>query len=223
VLKLFILGRRAPGRTRAAAHAHLRDGHGRMVVLPPADCGPMPSDYVQNHVVDGAYAAHGPHAVERDLLTELWFDDIAHMQASTATRYYREHLRPDEPRFVDDAGVARMLCDARVVHDGAHGGARGRFKLVRLMTLTPGAVLDEAAVVAQMVAAGFTRIVVNGVRPGPTGAKFVDVMVEAWTDTLETARTAADEIALPDGADPAASLTLVTEEYPRARLIALLT
>lgn len=218
--KFLFAGARARGRTRAGAQDHLLRRHGRMVVFPPADSGPMPVDYTQNHVIDGAYAGtDGPHAIERDLLTELWFEDMAHMQSAVATRYYLDHLRPDEPSFVDDATVAKM----RVEPHEVRGGERGRYKIAWL--LTHAADGDDAVIVgadAALSSAGFTRVVANTVMAPPGGAPFVDCVIEGWHHDLAAVRTLAETWPFGPEVDRDRSITLVLEEFTRDRLRTIL-
>lgn len=228
MVKFLFLGRRAAGRTRAAALTHLRDVHGRMVVCPPADAGAMPSYYAQNHVIDGAYpAGDGPHAIERDLVTQLEFESMAAMQAAVATPYYRANLRPDEPRFVDDATVARLNVVPRTVV----AGPRTVHKL--FVFVARGGQADDvawAATVDGMAATiagwdGVVSLIDNTVLPPPAGAPFVDRVFEAWCDDGDIARSlAVPAVALfhAPAIDPGRSLAIVAEEYTEDRLRSLL-
>ena len=101
VIKLVIVGRRAPDKTRQAAHRHMRRVHGPMVYAPPPNAGPMPSYYAQNPAFDDEGALPPAWRAERDFVTEVGFDDIAHLRAATSTPYYLDRLRPDEANFVD--------------------------------------------------------------------------------------------------------------------------
>ncbi len=119
MVKLIITGRRRPGMTRAGLSHHLRHVHGPMVTAPPPDAGPMPTGYVQNHVRDGAYPPGGVQpGVERDFVTEVWFDTPDAARASVATPYYRSVLQPDEPRFVDLETVRRCFAVETTVKEG---------------------------------------------------------------------------------------------------------
>jgi hypothetical protein len=210
MIKFLFAGRRAPGRTRHAAQHHLQHGHGRAVVMPPPDSGPMPIDYVQNHVLDGSYPGVGHHAIERDLMTELWFEDLAHLRASVATPYYQQVLRPDEPRFVDDATVAKMQVDPVLIKDGR----RTRCKLAWLLTHEE---TDRDLLPATSMA-DFQRIVLNRVAPPPDGPAFVTTVIEAWHDDLDAVRRHADHWPFDDRIDRTRSLGLLLEEFTTTRL-----
>lgn len=223
-VKFLFLARRAARRTRAAALGHLRDVHGKMVVCAPADAGSMPSYYAQNHVIDGAYpAGDGPHALERDLVTQLGFESMAAMQAAVSTPYYLNNLRPDEPRFVDDASVERL----NVVPHPVVTGARTLHKLFVLVGRAASA--DDATWAAATKALsdtiakweGVESLVDNHVLAPPGGMSFVDRVFEAWLDAEETARAAAaPAVALfADRAfDPSRSIAIIAEEYTQERL-----
>lgn len=107
MIKLVITGRATSERPRADALNHLKSVHGPLVYDAPSDAGAMPCAYVQNHVI-ADFAL--PQALEDwrgagDLVTEVWFEDIGHLRASTGTPYYLANLRPDEGRFVDQSSV----------------------------------------------------------------------------------------------------------------------
>lgn len=232
MMKFLFIGRRAAGTTRAAALRHLRDVHGRMVVLPPADAGPMPSDYVQNHVFDGAYPpTGGAYGIERDLVTLFWFEDLEALRASTTTPYYLANLAPDEPRFVDRDSVAKL----RVVpHTRLEPGADCPFKLFLVLSRRSDVAthrwLDGLAALADglRVLRGFAGLVDNAVAAGPPGEPpFADNVFEAWFDTRVGAAQAADRfdnllnVLGRDMADPSRCFALAAEEYPTSRLLAV--
>lgn len=219
MIKLMIIGRRAPGISRSAAHRHLRDVHGQMVVCPPAGARAMPSDYVQNHVFDGAYpAGTGAHTIERDLVTELWFESIDDLRASTGTPYYLENLKPDEPRFVDDSTVEKLMVQP---HALAERGA-GQFKFFWLVS---GAI-DNASFEQKLLNQhGLECAVRNDVLPPPGGQpRFVDAIYEAWFPQRIDAEAALREFTkapLPDGIEQSRSFALIAEQYDTQRLLGL--
>ncbi|NIJ06757.1 hypothetical protein FHS31_000339 [Sphingomonas vulcanisoli] len=229
MIKFLFLGRRAPGLTRQAAQSHLRTVHGRMVVLPPADAGAMPAYYVQNHVVDGGYpAGDGPHAIERDLVTELHFESMAAMQAAVATPYYLEHLRPDEPRFVHDPSVVRLNVTPRTIVEGPRAPA----KLFVFASRAPGLDDDcwqaarDGMTNAMAAWDGVVALADNAVAAPPHGERFVDSVVEAWFEDPAAAMAAAaraPRLFDADGIDRDRSLTIVAEEFTEERLRELLT
>ena len=109
----MIVGRRRGGMTARELHAYMTDVHGPMVVdYIERQPGAAPQCYVQNHVFDCAYRAraerHDPFALNRDFVTQVWFDNPARAEASLTTQFYLEKLRPDEARFVEQASVVQM-------------------------------------------------------------------------------------------------------------------
>ena len=106
MIKLIIVGRGAPDKSREAAHRHMREVHGPMVYAPPPDAGAMPCYYAQNPAFDDEGVLPAPWRGQRDFVTEIGFDDIPHLKAATSTPYYLTQLRPDEPNFVDPPSVS---------------------------------------------------------------------------------------------------------------------
>ncbi len=209
MLKLMIIGRRAAGITRRAAQNHLLMVHGRMVVCPPDDAGAMPSRYVQNHIIDAVYpSGAGVHGIERDLVTELWFDDIKHLRGSTSTAYYLDNLKPDEPRFVDDSSAEKMVVRPEVIMDGEQGIYKAFIAVTSLADELDG---------MMMAAQGIGGALRNVAMPPPDGSPpFVPVIYEAWFENLD------DTFALVDGfANSPTIFALVAEQYDAARLKAL--
>ena len=219
MIKLIIIGRRAPGISRSAAHRHLREVHGQMVVRPPADAGAMPKDYVQNHVLDGAYpGGDGPHAIERDLVTELWFDSIDDLRASTGTPYYLENLKPDEPLFVDDSTVEKLMVQPHLLVERGIG----QFKVFWAISgAIDNAVFDQKLVDQN----GLECAIRNDVLPPPSGQpRFVDVIYEAWFSQRSDAETALrgfTNISSADGLDRASSFAVIAEQFDTQRLLGL--
>lgn len=229
MIKLMIIGRRAPGITRNAAHRHLRDVHGQMVVRPPADAGAMPRGYVQNHVLDGVYpGGTGAHAIERDLMTELWFDDIGQLRASTATPYYLTNLKPDEPLFVDDDSVAKMVVRPDMLRES---NSDARYKLFVLLGASDTGPVDAIRAVLDakfLGIKGLDAAVVNIAQTPPDGtAPFVDMIYEGWFVERADADTALSTLTDMPGETPVGSLdptrcfALVAEEYTTERLLGL--
>ena len=229
MIKLLILGRRRPGMTRAQASRHLRRVHAPMVYDPPADAGAMPSAYVQNHVFDGVHLggapdALAPYGVDRDLVTEIWFDSVAHMIASTQTPYYLAKLKPDEPRFVDEQTVVRCV----VAEEPREGGARGgRFKLFLFLSAQSGQAPDASgwrAVLTDALQTAHAGWVENVVTPRPGETPFAHRIWEAWFHDRDALTTFVDDRlsglidALGDTIDRKATLYLLAEAYTVDRL-----
>ena len=119
-VKLLICGRRRPGQSLSAHRHHMKNVHGAMVLdYIAADPDHAPRHYVQNHAFDGWFAAgdpsQNPLALARDFITEIGFPDMPSVKASRETEFYLTHLKPDEPRMVDDASVFGMPVRETVV------------------------------------------------------------------------------------------------------------
>jgi hypothetical protein len=177
-MKLFIVGRRAAGITRTAAHDHLLHVHGPMVVMAPADAGPRPSPYAQNHVRDGMYPADVlalPREI--DLVTEINFPDRAQMQAALGSAYYQEKLAPDEPAFVDTQSVVRLpVAETRQID-----GQRGAFKIL-VLALNGW---DAQELIDLFGDAANNRLhCIHWLVPG---ASCCTTLLEGWTDSIDDA------------------------------------
>ena len=146
MITLFIYGRCARDKSRAAALDHMRRVHGPMVYAPPPDAGPMPSAYAQNHGFDDEGALPAPWRGARDFVTQVGFDDFAHLRAATSTPYYLERLRPDEANFVDPPSV--RAAPTRPAHASGAQGAAVLFVVLKLRSEAP-APPDDAAVVGR--------------------------------------------------------------------------
>ena len=111
--KLMIVGRRRAGTTLAQHHDHILNVHGAMVAQYIAlDPQHAPRRYAQNRVVDGSFRkagpANDPFALNRDFVTQIWFDNPAQAMNSVQQPFYLANLRPDEDRFVDQASVVKL-------------------------------------------------------------------------------------------------------------------
>lgn len=211
--KVIVIGRRAPGRTRAAAQQHMRSIHARLVLHAPPDAGAMPNDYTQNHVFDGVYPSGGDHAIERDLFTEIWPAEAVGPRAITP--YFREQLQPDEENFVDNATVQKVFTDAQPLT----AGPQGNFKV--FLALTGGDFAAAAAMVPEALSSA-----VNRGQPGPSGAPaFVDTIVEFWFAERAAAAAILDRwpaLLAATGADPGGSFAVAAEQFDSTRLRSLL-
>jgi hypothetical protein len=127
-VKLLICGRRRPGQSLSTHRHHMKNVHGVMVLdYIAADPDHAPRTYVQNHAFDGWFAAgdpsQNPLALARDFITEIGFPDMPSVKASRETEFYLTHLKPDEPRMVDDATVFGMpVRETVVAGDEVAGG-----------------------------------------------------------------------------------------------------
>ena len=204
MMKLMIFGRRRGGMTVAQLHRYMEAVHGAMVVRFIAEApDETPRRYVQNHVFDATFRVPGatpdPFSVARDFVTQVWFDHPAQAAASLQAPLYREHLQPDEDRFVDQPSVARLAVAERMLFGGAAAGAKT--KLFLLWQRAPGVPADtlaaatEAAwqpLLQQAAGHGLARLVRNTAlaRPGETPA--ADLADEAWLAGEDAARALAE-------------------------------
>lgn len=113
MIKLMLSGRATPSRPRQEAMGHLKAVHGPLVYDAPSDAGAMPTLYVQNHVDETLDLPPklANWTWDRDFVTEIFFDDLAHLRASTQTPYYLDVLKPDEARFVDHESVRPLIVE----------------------------------------------------------------------------------------------------------------
>ena len=213
MVKLIITGRRRAGLTRAGMSRHLRQVHGPMVVSPPPDAGLMPGGYVQNHVQDGAYAAGG---LDLDFVTELWFDSPDHARASVATPYYETVLRPDEPRFVDQASVRRCFAMEQHVRSGPPAGHHKAF----LFWAGADGFAPAWEAARSAVAPGAARWVANNTRAMPGAPLPYDGIDEIWLAADADAQPLFDAMLhrLAGHVDAAGSFFVVAEEFTTERL-----
>jgi vanillate O-demethylase ferredoxin subunit len=200
-MKLIITGRRRPGMTLAEHRHHIRHVHGELVLRYIAlDPGNAPRRYVQNPVFDGVYRATPPGAdplaLQRDFVTQVWFPDLAALARSRGTHFYNEHLKDDEPRFVDNATVALLPVQEQELALRP-GALPPQYKLFYFLRRAPAA---DAAGFARAVATlpqaleswpeggHIRRHVRNEVTSGPAGVPAADLVEEFWFDHEAGAR-----------------------------------
>lgn len=98
MIKFTILLRRKPTITHDEFVAYHREQHA------PLFCG-LPAvrqhvrRYVQCHTIPASIPGLPP--VTFDGITELWFDDVAGLEAVFTSESYMETIRPDEAKFLD--------------------------------------------------------------------------------------------------------------------------
>lgn len=197
--KLMIVGRRRAGTTLAQHHHHILNVHGAMVVKYIAqDPQHAPRRYAQNRVVDGSFCrlgpANDPFALNRDFVTQIWFDNPAQAMHSLQQPFYIEHLRPDEDRFVDQASVVKLAVLEQQVSMPPNGG--GNIKLFSF--LTKATAIDNAVFLqawragSDVLAASVSSSlrfghVQNEVLNRPGEAAPVDAVDEFWVADLDAA------------------------------------
>ena len=197
--KLMIVGRRRPGTTLAQHHHHILNVHGAMVANYIAqDPQHAPRRYAQNRVVDGSFRKNGPandpFALNRDFVTQIWFDDPAQAMVSVQQPFYLQHLQPDEDRFVDQASVVKLAVRAKPVSMPKEGS--GNIKLFSF--LTKAASIDSPAFLQAWRACSNSMAmsvdpslryghVQNEVLNRPGEAAPVDAIDEFWVPDLPAA------------------------------------
>lgn len=98
MIKFTILLRRKPSMTHDEFVSYHRERHAPLFCALPAVRDHV-RRYVQCHTV--AAALPGLPPVTFDGITELWFDDMAGLEAVFGSESYMETIRPDEARFLD--------------------------------------------------------------------------------------------------------------------------
>ena len=98
MIKFTILLRRNPSMTYEAFVAHHRDRHAPLFTALP-EVRRHVRRYVQCHTVPASIPGLPPATF--DGITELWFDDVAGLEAVFTSAGYMETIRPDEARFLD--------------------------------------------------------------------------------------------------------------------------
>ncbi len=112
MIKFTILLRRHPSMTHDDFVAYHRDRHA------PLFCGldtvrEHVRRYVQCHTV--AATLPGLPPVTFDGITELWFEDMAGLEAVFGSKSYMETVRPDEAKFLDLHACEFVLSGENVV------------------------------------------------------------------------------------------------------------
>ena len=214
--KLMIVGRRRAGTTLAQHRHHILNVHGAMVTQYIAqDPQHAPRRYAQNRVVDGSFRrggpANDPFALNRDFVTQIWFDDPAQAMNSLQQPFYLEQLQPDEDRFVDQASVVKLAVREQQASMPPNGG--GNIKLFSF--LTRAASIDSPAFLQAWRARGHALAEsVNG------SLRYGHVQNEVLNRPGETAPVdAIDEFWLAD-TDAAAALAVALQSAVVAPLLA---
>lgn len=112
MVKFTILLRRKPSMTHAEFVAYHRDRHAPLFCALPAVRQHV-RRYVQCHTVPASIPGLPP--VRFDGITELWFDDVAALEAVFTSAAYMETIRPDEAQFLDLHGCEFVLSTESVL------------------------------------------------------------------------------------------------------------
>ncbi len=108
MLKLYILSRRKNGMTHEQYVTHWRDVHGPMFASQP-DTKKYVRRYIQSRITPDI-----PKALpitEVDGIVQLWFDDIAGMNAFFDSPSYKNVIQPDELRFTEPSRCEFFLAN----------------------------------------------------------------------------------------------------------------
>ena len=106
MIKLTILLPRNPSMTHEEFAAYHRERHAPLFCALP-EVRRHVRRYVQSHALPVAAAGLPP--TRFDGITELWFDDVAALQAVFTAEGYMETIRPDEAKFLDLQGCEFVL------------------------------------------------------------------------------------------------------------------
>ena len=112
MIKFTILLRREPSMTHDEFVAYHRERHApRFCALPAVR--QQVRRYVQCHTVPASIPGLPP--ITFDGITELWFDDVAGLEAVFTSESYMETIRPDEAQFLDLHGCEFVLSTEEVL------------------------------------------------------------------------------------------------------------
>ena len=106
MIKFTILLRRNPSMTHDQFVAYHRDNHAGLFASLP-EVRQHVRRYVQCHTVPATIPGLPP--VTFDGITEVWFDDVAGLEAVFSSDSYMRTIRPDEAKFLDLHGREFVL------------------------------------------------------------------------------------------------------------------
>ena len=112
MLKFTILLRREPSLTHEAFVAYHKERHAPLFCALPAVRQHV-RRYVQSHTVPASLPGLPPPTF--DGITELWFDDLAGLEAVFGSESYMQTIRPDEAEFLDLHACAFVLSTESVL------------------------------------------------------------------------------------------------------------
>ena len=112
MIKFTILLRRKPSMTHDEFVAYHRERHAPLFCALPAVRQHV-RRYVQCHTVPASIPGLPPVAF--DGISELWFDDLAGLEAVFTADSYMETIRPDEAQFLDLHACAFVLSTESVL------------------------------------------------------------------------------------------------------------
>lgn len=112
MVKFTILLRRKASMSHAEFVSYHRERHAPLFSGLPVVRAHV-RRYVQCHTVPASLPGLPPPAF--DGITELWFDDVAGLEAVFGSESYMATIRPDEAAFLDLEGCAFVLSTEHVV------------------------------------------------------------------------------------------------------------
>ncbi len=112
MIKFTILMRRIPSMTHDEFVAYHRDQHAPLFRALP-EVRQHVRRYVQCHTIAATIPGLPPPTF--DGITELWFDDVAGLEAVFGSANYMATIRPDEARFIDLHACEFVLATENVV------------------------------------------------------------------------------------------------------------
>ena len=112
MITFTILLRRSPSMSHDEFVAYHRDRHAPLFCALP-EVRTHVRRYVQCHTVAAEIPGLPPATF--DGITELWFDDVAGLEAVFGSEGYMRTVRPDEARFLDLHGCEFVLSTEAVL------------------------------------------------------------------------------------------------------------
>jgi uncharacterized protein (TIGR02118 family) len=113
MIKLIVAVRKRPDMSVEAFQDHWRTHHAELVRNSPATAKYI-RKYVQCHTMPAQYEQG---EVAFDGTAELWFDNVADMEAFYSDPDYLRDVQPDEARFADMSNTVFFVTEEELVLD----------------------------------------------------------------------------------------------------------
>ena len=114
MVKLIVCVRRKPGMGVEEFHDYWRKNHGELIKSIPG-LRKYIRRYVQSHTIPQAYERQ---AVPFDGIAELWFDNMAAVDAFLTDSEYLAKVRPDELKFSDHPNLVWFVTQEEPMIEG---------------------------------------------------------------------------------------------------------
>lgn len=114
-IKMFALIPMRKGISRQAFHDHWRHPHGTWA----RDIAST-SLYIQSHRIETPHL--GPDQSTYEGISEVWKEGIEDASTRAQDPLYVKYLVPDEPHFIDVAGLRFVFTDEEIIQSGPHPG-----------------------------------------------------------------------------------------------------